>query len=195
MRTRIPIHIRRGALGLAGVVLIAFLGVTLAGYGADLPKVNDRAPDFTLQSLDGQTVRFADLSRQANVVLVVLRGWPGYQCPICDRQVNDFISSKNAFAAAKARVVFVYPGQAQDLKAHADEFRSWKGREWPADFLFLLDPDYRMINAYGLRWDAPRETAYPSAFIIDSSQLVRFAKISRTHGGRATAAEILAALK
>ena len=52
-----------------------------------------------------------------------------------------------------------------------------------------------MVNAYGLRWDAPNETAYPSTFIVHRDGLIRFAKVSRTHGGRASATEVLAALK
>jgi peroxiredoxin len=129
------------------------------------------------------------------VVLVVLRGWPGYQCPICDRQVNEFVTAKAAFAEAGAQLVFVYPGPAADLKARAAEFRSMKGREWPAEFRYALDPDYAFTDAYGLRWDAPRETAYPSTFIIDAKGVVRFAKVSRTHGDRAKAADVLAELR
>jgi len=162
---------------------------------ADIPKIGDQAPDFALPSLDGATVRLSELTPSGPVVLVVLRGWPGYQCPVCDRQVQDYIASVAGFAEAKARVLFVYPGPAADLKAHAEEFRSWKGRQWPGDFLYVLDPDYRMINAYGLRWEAPKETAYPSTFVLGPKGLVRFAKTSRTHGDRTKAADVIAELK
>ncbi|MGH7956231.1 MAG: hypothetical protein ACREH8_04380, partial [Opitutaceae bacterium] len=53
-------------------------------------------------------------------------------------------------------------------------------------------------NAYGLRWEAPKETAYPSTFIIDRANRVRFAHVSKTHGNRVSAAaalETLATLK
>jgi thioredoxin-dependent peroxiredoxin len=126
---------------------------------------------------------------------VILRGWPGYQCPMCDRQVNEFIGSAAAFKAAKARVVFVYPGADDALKAHAEEFRNLKDRQWPDEFLYVLDPDFKMINSYGLRWDEPKETAYPSTFVLGPGNTVRFAKVSRTHGGRSTPAEVLAELK
>ena len=178
---------------LALTVLLSALPLVLRA--ADIPKVGDKAPDFTLQTLDDATVRFSELTAKENVVLVVLRGWPGYQCPICDRQVHEFISTASGFAEAKARLVFVYPGPARDLKAHAEEFKQWKGKQWPKEFLYVLDPDYSMVNAYGLRWDAPRETAYPSTFVVDKKGIVRFAKISRTHGDRTKAADILAELK
>ena len=125
----------------------------------------------------------------------MLRGWPGYQCPICDRQVQDFIASAARFAEGKAQIIFVYPGPADDLKAHAQEFKEWKGKQWPKEFLYVLDPNYTMVNAYGLRWDAPRETAYPSTFVLDSRGTVRFAKISGGHGDRPKAADVIAEAK
>jgi thioredoxin-dependent peroxiredoxin len=162
---------------------------------AEPPAVGDNAPDFTLKTLDDQSARLSELTSTVNVVLVILRGWPGYQCPICDRQVHEFIASASTFSSAKTRLVFVYPGPADDLKAHAAEFKSWKGKQWPSEFLFVLDPDYSLVNAYHLRWDAPKETAYPSTFVIDRLGVVRFTKISHTHGDRTKASDVLAELR
>ena len=179
----------RAALAL---LICAFPLALVAG---EAPKAGDKAPDFTLKGLDDQTVRLSELTAKGNVALVVLRGWPGYQCPICDRQVQEFIASAPALAEAKAQIVFVYPGPANDLKAHAEQFKSWKGKEWPREFLYLLDPDYTMVNAYKLRWDAPRETAYPSTFVLDKKGVVHFARISHSHGERSKAADVLAEAK
>ena len=162
---------------------------------AEIPKVGDKAPDFTLKTLDDQTVSLNTLTTTNSVVLIVLRGWPGYQCPICDRQVQDFIRHKSDFAETGTRIVFFYPGPADDLKAHAEEFQKWKGKEWPKEFLFVLDPDYAMVNAYGLRWDAPKETAYASTFVLDDKGVVRYAKTSRSHGDRSKAADVLVEVK
>ena len=178
---------------LAFALLTGSLPIAL--QAADIPKVGDKAPDFTLKGLGDETVRLGELTAKGNVVLVVLRGWPGYQCPISDTQVHDFMASAAGFAEAKTQLVFVYPGPANDLKAHAEEFKSWKGKQWPKEFLYLLDPDYSMVNAYNLRWDAPRETAYPSTFVLDKKGVVRFARISHTHGDRTKASEVLAEVK
>lgn len=156
--------------------------------GAPL-KVGDKAPDFALQTLDDQTVQLRELTAGSNVVVIVLRGWPGYQCPLCTRQVQDFIASAPAFSKAKARVVFVYPGPAEDLKAHAKDFL--ENKQWPKDFAYIIDPAFTMVNAYGLRWDAPHETAYPSTFILDRKGIVQFVKISHSHGDRTKASAIL----
>ena len=179
------------------ILSILLLGAALAQAQTDSTplKVGDKAPDFTLKTLDDQTMRLSELTAKGNVVLIVLRGWPGYQCPICDRQVQDFIASEAGFAEAKAQLVFVYPGPANALKNHAEEFKSWKGKQWPKEFLYILDPDYTLVNAYGLRWNAPQETAYPSTFVLDKKGVIRFAKISHGHGDRTQAAEILKAVR
>ena len=177
------------------IALFLLAASALALPATEIPKVGDKAPDFTLKSLDDQTVRLGGLATNGNVVLIVLRGWPGYQCPICDRQVQDFIRIKSDFTGARSQVVFVYPGPADGLKAHAEEFKKWKGKEWPKEFLYVLDPDYTMVNAYGLRWDAPKETAYASTFVLDGKGVVRFAKTSRSHGDRTKADDVLAEVK
>ncbi|MBI5772784.1 MAG: AhpC/TSA family protein [Verrucomicrobia bacterium] len=157
------------------------------------PKAGEKAPGFALKTLDGQTVSLGDMTAKGRTVLVVLRGWPGYQCPLCTRQVQEFITSAPGFAEAKTRVVMVYPGPADGLKAHAQDFL--KNKQWPKEFTYLVDPDYAMVNAYGLRWSAPKETAYPSTFVLDRKGVVRFAKISKSHGDRTKAADVLAEVK
>lgn len=87
-------------------------------------------------------------------------------------------------------MVFVYPGPAKGLKDRAAEFV--KGKDYPAHFAILLDPDYTFTTAYGLRWDAKNETAYPSTFVIDRKRTVTFAKVSTTHGDRAKVKDLIA---
>lgn len=166
--------------------------VQLVARGAATPQVGDLAPNFSLQTLDGKAIVLKALSAQRPVLLVVLRGWPGYQCPICSRQVNDYIGRAADFAAQGVQVLMVYPGPTDQLKAHAGEFLA--NRQWPADFLYVLDPDYAFTNAYGLRWAAPKETAYPSTFVLDRDGRVRFAHVSKSHGDRVSAETALEAL-
>ena len=125
-------------------------------------------------------------------MLVVLRGWPGYQCPLCTRQVSEYAARAAEFTARDIAVVMVYPGPAADLQAHAQEFLGDK--RWPRNFHFLLDPDYAFTHRYGLRWDAKGETAYPSTFVIDAEGKVRFAHVSHEHGDRVDAGTVLRTL-
>jgi peroxiredoxin len=154
--------------------------------------VGEKAPDFTLSTVAGKSTRLSELVANGPVVLVVLRGYPGYQCPFCNRQAQDFIQKSQAFAEAGVHVVLVYPGPPQDLGMRANEFLADK--KLPDNIEMLLDPGYEFTKLYGLRWDAPNETAYPSTFLIDQQGVVFFSKIVKEHGGRTTAAEILDAL-
>jgi len=71
------------------------------------PKAGDKAAEFVLKTLDAQTVRLSDLTAKGKVVLIVLRGWPGCQCPPCTRQVQDYVASSSGFAETRTRVVMV----------------------------------------------------------------------------------------
>jgi len=173
------------------IPLLAFATVLPLAAAAP-PTVGEKARDFTLSTPDGRHMRLSDVMSQGPVVLVVLRGYPGYQCPYCNRQVQDFIQKAQGFVDAGAHVVLVDPGPAQDLGAKANEFLTDK--KLPDHFDLVLDPGYEVTNLYGLRWDAPRETAYPSTFLIDRQGVIFFSMIVKEHGGRTTAAEILDAL-
>ena len=165
----------------------------MAANTSNAPRVGDTAADFTLTTLTGGTVRLSQFVKEGPVVLVVLRGWPGYDCPFCTRQFADYLAGADAVNKAGLRVLFIYPGPADRLDEHARAFTS--ARRLPDHFVFALDPDYTFTTRYHLRWDAPNETAYPATFIIDSQRRVLFARISREHGGRTPVSEVLAAAK
>lgn len=157
------------------------------------PEVNAQATDFSLQTLDGEKVQLTKLLEQGPVVLVVLRGYPGYQCPACNAQVGQFLAKAKQFDKASAQVVLVYPGPGKELQAHAAEFI--RGKTLPKNVSLVTDPDYTFTKAYGLRWDAANETAYPSTFVVNKDGKFVFAKISHTHGDRAKADDVLKALE
>jgi hypothetical protein len=58
----------------------------------------------------------------------------------------------------------------------------------------VTDPDYTATNLYGIRWNAPQETAYPSTFVLDKHGVIVFEKISHSHGDRLSAQDALAHL-
>lgn len=172
--------------------VVTAAGLASGTAAAAPPAVGDAAPDFTLDSIGGGRVRLSDECTRGPVVLVVLRGYPGYQCPVCTAQVADLLGKAGQFRDAKARVLLVYPGPSEGLKLRADEFV--RGKALPDNFGLLLDPEFTFTRSYGLRWDAPNETAYPSTFVLDRDLKVVYAKVSHTHGGRAKAGEVLKAL-
>jgi peroxiredoxin len=161
---------------------------------AQTPDIGQKAPDFALSTPEGKPVMLSGFAEKASVVLIVLRGYPGYQCPYCVRQVHDFVENAGGFASAGAQVLLVYPGPPAELDLHAKEFLA-KQNPLPENIHLVIDPDYKFTNQYGLRWDAPHETAYPSTFLIDRHGRVFFRKISSGHGDRTTAADTLTELQ
>lgn len=156
------------------------------------PEVGDAARKLELKNFDTGTVQLDEAIDKGPVVVVVLRGNPGYQCPLCTRQVGQFISAAKDFRTAGATVILVYPGPAAELEVKAEEFL--KGTILPEGFHLVTDPDYVFTKEWRLRWDAEKETAYPSTFVVDQAGRIRFAKISKSHGDRAPVADVIKAL-
>ncbi len=169
------------------------------------PTVGDQAPNFKLLPYNAKPgpqseeslVELAGLLERGPVVLVVLRGYPGYQCPACSAQVAQFVAQAEAFGKAGAQVVMVYPGPKMvgpknDLGVRATEFVS--ETQLPKNFHLVIDPAYKFTNKYHLRWKVPRETAYPATFVIDPEGEIVFAEVSQSHGGRTNVADVLEAL-
>ena len=189
------------------VALALLTALPLAAQTAATPNLGDKAPEIALTSLDGQPLKLSTLLAQGDVALVFLRGYPGYQCPYCQKQVHAFVEDAPKFAARKIQILLVYPGETTTTQMSKDQTAppntaplDQRGTEFlakegtlPPNIHFVLDPGFKVVTLYGLRWDAPHETAYPSTFLLNRRGVVLYRKISHTHGDRATTEDILAA--
>ena len=180
-------------------VFIALVSYVFTTQAAEQPKplekplaVGDKAKEFTLQEGEKKFSLKQQLEK-GSVVLIVLRGFPGYQCPVCLRQVDDYLGKAEEFAKLGAQVVMIYPGDVDNLQLRADQFLG--KRKPPEHFHYLIDPGYKFTNLYALRWDKKRETAYPSTFVFDGEGITKLAVVSRTHRGRTKAADALKVLR
>ena len=161
---------------------------------AQTPGKGDAAPEFRLPIIGKSGfLSLKEANESGPVVVVVLRGYPGYQCPLCSDQVSTFANRAEALASLTDHVILVYPGAASLLEKHAEEFMG--DRSLPEPLTMVRDPDMKMINEYALRWNSPRETAYPATFVVDGNGEVRWSKVSDSHGGRASAQEVIDALR
>lgn len=187
-------RVRLGQVHSAHIISVTLILLSTLIFAAPAfaaaPAVGAKAPDFTLSTPTGKAVCMSKEQQGHELVLVVLRGFPGYQCPYCVKQVHDFIDHASDFAAKNAKVLLVYPGPPASLDQHAKEFLE-KQAELPSNIVLVTDPDYAVTNMYGLRWDAPHETAYPSTFVLDKKGMIVFEKISHTHGDRLSAQDAL----
>src|SRR5258705_13894238 len=88
------------------LAIIGALGHARIANAADKPPaVSDIASDFTLDAVDGEKTQLSQLLKKGRVVLIVLRGFPGYQCPVCNVQVGHFLTNVKKFEAANANVM------------------------------------------------------------------------------------------
>ena len=157
------------------------------------PKIGDTIENFDFHTFEGHDLKLTDLSDKGPVVLVVLRGFPGYQCPACTQQVAELRKHAKDLKDLGATVLLVYPGKADKLIEHAKEFL--KDSKLPEPLVLVTDPDYKFIERSNLRWDKPGETAYPSTFVLGKDRKVYYAKISKTHGDRAKTDMVLDVLR
>lgn len=160
---------------------------------ADPPAVGDTAPDFSFTTLDGRSISLSESLRDGPVLLVILRGWVGDQDPTSTRQLRDLLVRARDLSDSDSRVILIYPGPPDQLAAHVSAFIG--GFHLPDGFVVALDPGYVFSRTWHLRWDAAGETVYPASFVISKDAIIRFAKISRSHGGRASAGELVEAVK
>jgi peroxiredoxin len=71
---------------LSALLLACIASLSIAN-AATPPMVGERPPDFKLSTPEGKVVQLSEVMAKGPVVLVVLRGYHGYQCPYCNRQV------------------------------------------------------------------------------------------------------------
>jgi peroxiredoxin len=174
---------------------LVFNSVCLAqGLKSKQLEVGDRIIDFELPIVGSEEyLTLSDQCKQGAVVVIVLRGYPGYQCPICSRQVASLSNRAKALAKEAHRVILVYPGEAETIEKKAEQFLG--SRSLPEPLVLVRDQGMEMVDQWGLRWNARNETAYPATYVFDRNARLRWKKVSESHAGRSTVEEILKALR
>ena len=187
----------RLVLAISTCMLVGFAPLFVAAAGTTEAKqlaVGDKAINFDLPVVGSDDyLQLEDELKQGHVVVIVLRGYPGYQCPVCSGQVGALINRAKAISELAHRVILVYPGEPTELERHAEEFIG--SRSIPDPLVIVRDPAMEMVTEWGLRWDAPRETAYPATYVINKNRRVVWTKISSSHAGRTTPDEIIKELR
>lgn len=138
------------------VVGAAWIWLTKAPPGSaaqsrlSVPQVGFPAPDFQLQTLDGETVTLSDLRGRA----VVINLWASW-CPPCRSEMPAIESVYQQYQDRELAVLAVNATNQDDLRA-AEEFVVQNGLSFP----ILLDTDGTVSRRYELR-------SLPTTFFID----------------------------
>jgi peroxiredoxin len=134
-------------------------------------------PDFSAVDEQGNTVRSSQVLGSPTVMLFVRGNW----CPFCSKQVEDLTSHYKDIVDLGAKLIFVTPKPLETTRRVAAFF--------DVDFDFWQDDQLIAAKQLGLVMPAAvpadqqkeygADTLWPTALIIDSAGIIRYAKLSR----------------
>jgi len=97
------------------ILLMAIALATMAASAAEIPKVGDKAPDFSVAASDGTTVKLADVVGKGNIVLYF---YPKDDTPGCTKEacgLRDSITELKGLNAIIFGVSFRFGRVAQEV--------------------------------------------------------------------------------
>ena len=145
-----------------------------------MTKVNDKAPDFKLQSDDGE---YFHLSEHVGERLLLVF-YPGDNTPVCTAQLCEYRDGIESFAGLGVTVVGI---SSDDLESH-QKFRS----KHDLPFVLLSDPGLEIAKEYGCKGALGMKRA---VYLIDEQGLVRYAHIEALALFRRRAGELLEVIR
>ena len=116
------------------------------------------APDFTLQTIDGESITLSDLRGKP----VMLTFW-AIQCPACGLQAPYIQAFYDEWSSEKIAVLTIDVG---DSPAFVQDFVTQQGYTYPV----LLDPQGRVAQTYGI-------PGVPITFFITTEGIAKAYKI------------------
>jgi peroxiredoxin len=174
--------------------------------GASAVRVGERAPEFTLPSLGGNSVT---LSKQLRAGPVVLTFYRGSWCPYCDLTLRAYSKMIPQLHRAGAQLIAISPQRADATAPNAAEHARF-------DFPVLSDSGNRVAREYGLVYcvdammrsvfgdfgldlsiingAASRELPVPATFLVKADATIRWAYVEPDYRRRAEPDHILQAL-
>ena len=146
------------SLILAITILISLIITSCST--TQLPQVGDKAPDFTLESIDGKNISLSDF--QGKTVLIV---FTSVNCKECETQMPYLVGAYE-HANGKLAILDIYH-MIFDPRLVRDYVTGKQFNTFPA----LPDPSNTVANSYGA-------TRYPPTnFIIDAAGIIKYKKI------------------
>jgi cytochrome c biogenesis protein CcmG, thiol:disulfide interchange protein DsbE len=122
------------------VLVGALLAAWVAGNALLAPavRIGDRAPDFALADLDGDTVRLSDFEGQP----VLVNFWASWCLPCVDEFPLFDAALREHGQEGLAVVGIVYRDRSEAARAFAERL----GAEWPV----VMDPGETVARAFGV---------------------------------------------
>ncbi|GMQ87296.1 MAG: peroxiredoxin-like family protein [Gammaproteobacteria bacterium] len=184
----------------------AFEELMSSNVAADAKTTGDKAPDFELSNVRGDTLNIRDALAEGPVVLSFYRGsW----CPFCNLELNALQQQLPAIHECGARLIAVSPEKPDSSLTHAEKLN--------LEFDVLSDAGNRVAGAYGLimtvpesmrplylQWgidlpaangDDSHQLPVPATYVIDRNGIIQAAHVDKDYTKRMEPEAIVAALK
>lgn len=146
---------RRGSISIISLLLV----LVSVGWPARAAWNNDKAPEFTLKDLGGQSVSLPALRGK----VAVIDFWASW-CPPCKEEFPELNRMAGRYRGADLVVLAI---NIDKTRANAEEFLDRLNVEMSENMRVLLDPRSSVVSSYGTR-------AMPTSFIVDQSGVIRF---------------------
>jgi peroxiredoxin Q/BCP len=142
---------------LAGAVVTQF-----AAFAADMPKVGDSAPDFSVAASDGTTVHLKDHMGKGNIILYF---YPKDDTTGCTKEARGLRDTFDEFKGLNATILGVSFDSVASHKAFIAKYN--------LPFVLLADTDKSVAKLYGVADDSSR-VASRVTFVIDKAGKIAF---------------------
>ncbi|MGO9526980.1 MAG: peroxiredoxin [Verrucomicrobiia bacterium] len=144
------------------VVLIGAVVTQLAAFAADMPKVGDKAPDFSVAASDGTTVHLKDYIGKGNIILYF---YPKDDTTGCTKEACGLRDTFDEFKGLNATILGVSFDSVASHKAFIAKYN--------LPFVLLADTDKSVAKLYGVADDSSR-VASRVTFVIDKAGKITF---------------------
>ena len=144
------------------VVLIGAVVTQFAAFAADMPKVGDKAPDFSVAASDGTTVHLKDFVGKGNIILYF---YPKDDTTGCTKEACGLRDTFDEFKGLNATILGVSFDSVASHKAFIAKYN--------LPFVLLADTDKSVAKLYGVADDSSR-VASRVTFVIDKAGKITF---------------------
>jgi len=144
------------------VLLLALAMTPVAAFAADMPKVGDKAPDFSVPASDGTTLHLKDVIGKGNIILYF---YPKDDTPGCTKEACGIRDTFDEFKGLKATVFGV---SFDTVESHKNFIAKYK-----LPFVLLADTDKSVAKLYGVADNSSR-FASRATFVIDKTGKIVF---------------------
>ena len=134
------------------------------------------APDFSLQSLNGDWVKLSQL-RGDKILMIFYRG---HWCPFCVGHLQDIQIMLPELEKRGYQVLAVSPDDATGMQKMADRM--------DRPYQFLSDVDLAVTDLYGIRKD--EELPHPAMILLDDQGIVQWFYIGEDYKTRPSATQL-----